>query len=78
MRLTLGAIIKLDLTQAEHEQGDILLTFWDTDTPDDRYQTVMHKDELPEQVMLDYIRTRQRSRGAFPGRSKPPGVHVEP
>ena len=78
MRLTLGVIINLDLTQEENEQGDILLTFWDTDTPNDRYQTVMHKDELPEQVMTDYIRTRQRSRGTFPGRNKPPNVHVEP
>ena len=78
MRLTLGAIIKLDLTQAENEQGDVLLTFWDTDTPDDRYQTVMHKDELPEQVITDYIRQRQSNRGVFPGKGKPPGVHVEP
>ena len=77
MKLFIGVTCTLGLETKVNEDKTVQITFWDTEDPKDKFQTVAENEAAVSQTIYDYIDKRRATNGDYPGRKKSIGIVLE-
>ena len=77
MKLFIGASCTLGMETTVNEDKTVLVAFWDTVEPSNRFQTVAENEASISQTIYEYIVKRRASNGDYPGKKKPVEIILE-